>query len=81
VIKPVIKGPSDIELVLEAALKYQTEEATETMKKSLLTFVADNTLRVYIIACRLQLEEEARAAAHCWREQCPRHPHILGSMV
>jgi hypothetical protein len=81
VIKPVIKGLSDIELVLEAALTYQTEEATETMKKSFLTLVADNTLRVYVIACRLQLEEEARAAAHCWMEQCPEtssHPGING---
>ncbi|GBE89543.1 hypothetical protein SCP_1602050 [Sparassis crispa] len=58
-IQALTEGPA----VLEAALKYQMEEATGIMSRALMMFAADQPLRIWAIACRLRLEGEARYAA------------------
>ncbi|KAI0700113.1 hypothetical protein C8T65DRAFT_287499 [Cerioporus squamosus] len=60
---PVFADLKDVRLVLGAALKYQMEEATSVMKKTLLSYLGDQTLRVWAAACLLHLEDEAREAA------------------
>ena len=60
---PVLKDLQDIRPILAAAMKYQMEEATTLLKKSLLSYVDTQPLRVWAHACLLHLEEEARAAA------------------
>jgi BTB/POZ domain len=79
VVDPVINNLSDVEHVLEAAMKYQMGAATKTMRKLLLAFVDDNALQVYTVACRLQLEAEARTAARHWRDQCLKKSLHLGT--
>jgi hypothetical protein len=69
---PIIKDLTDISDVLEAAMKYEMEEATALMRVELLTFVNDKPLQVFAVACRLMLEEEAQAAAGSWKAACPK---------
>jgi hypothetical protein len=68
---PVINALTGVEDALEAAMKYQMDEATAILKASLRTFGADEPLKVFAIACRLELEAEAQAAALHWRQKCP----------
>ncbi|TCD69437.1 hypothetical protein EIP91_007562 [Steccherinum ochraceum] len=59
---------------LEAAVKYELKEATDLLRNTLRTFIAAEPLRVYVVACRLRLEDEASLAAHTFRQACP-WPH------
>ena len=54
---------------LEAALKYAFDRAISSLKSSFTSFVDDSPLRVYAIACRLGLENEAKIAAQAWKNQ------------
>ncbi|RPD64443.1 hypothetical protein L226DRAFT_569879 [Lentinus tigrinus ALCF2SS1-7] len=60
---PVFADLQDVRLVLSAALKYQMEEATSVMKKTLMSYMEEQPLRVWAVACILHLEEEATEAA------------------
>jgi hypothetical protein len=72
IIDPVITELTEVGHVLEAAIKYQMEEATQLMRALLSTFVYDKPLQVYVIACHLQLETEAKASALHWCGKCPK---------
>ena len=71
IIDPVIKELTEVEDALEAAMKYQMVEATVILQALLRTFGPSDPLKVFVIACRLQLEAEAKAAAQHWRRICP----------
>ena len=60
---PVFADFQDVRPVLGAAIKYQMEEATSVMKKQLMSYIADQPLRVWAVACLLHLEDEAREGA------------------
>ncbi|KAL6300885.1 hypothetical protein BKA93DRAFT_800099 [Sparassis latifolia] len=60
---PELKELTEVRAVLEAALKYQMEQATAIAAKALRTFAHGEPLRIWAIACRLRLEVEARYAA------------------
>lgn len=64
---PLIDSIVLLESVLEAAMKYQMQEATKILKISLCSFVKEKPLLVYAAACRLNLEAEARLAADQWK--------------
>lgn len=64
--------PSDVKTVatiLEAAMKYELEEARVILKALFARFIPTDPLQVYAHACRLLLEHEASEAAKRWREQ------------
>ena len=69
---PVIKKLTEVEDALEAAIKYQMDEATAIMRGMLRTHAPNEPLKVYVIACRLNLEVEAKEAAWHWRGKCPK---------
>ncbi|KAH9930362.1 uncharacterized protein B0H18DRAFT_930687, partial [Fomitopsis serialis] len=57
---------SDLDVVhqaLDAAMKYEMAKPAGLIKRALQDFVASEPLRVFAIACRLHLEEVAKAAA------------------
>ncbi|KAI0924609.1 hypothetical protein AcW2_005448 [Taiwanofungus camphoratus] len=60
---PTLNELSEVQPVLEAAIKYDIEEAIELMKGRLIGSVPNAPLRVYAIACRHKLEDIALAAA------------------
>lgn len=62
---PVIGSLHDLQAVLEAAVKYDLECAISVLRKVLVSphFLDTSPLRVYAIACRHDLEEEAKIAA------------------
>lgn len=60
----------DLELLtrdVEAAIKYDIEDATYLAKEVLLDLMQDNPLHAYAISCSLRCEEEAAAAAEIWK--------------
>jgi hypothetical protein len=69
---PVINKLTEVEDALEAAIKYQMDEATVIMRRMLRTYGPNNPLNVFGIACRLNLEAEAKEAAWHWRGKCPK---------
>lgn len=60
---PVLETIGEVSSTLEAAMKYQMAEAFKITKRRLLTLAPMDPLRVYAVACRFGLEEEASAAA------------------
>ncbi|KAI0730801.1 hypothetical protein C8Q76DRAFT_339573 [Earliella scabrosa] len=60
---PVLDTIGEVRSTLEAAMKYQMSEAIKITKRKLLALAAADPLRVYCVACRFSLEEEASAAA------------------
>lgn len=66
---PPISDLSLLENVLEAAEKYQIEEAIHLTRDSVRKFVASHALDVYAISCRFGYEVEARLAAEAWRSR------------
>ena len=62
---PVIRSLHDLQAVLEAAVKYDLECAISALRKILVSphFLEISPLRVYAIACRHDLEDEAKIAA------------------
>ena len=60
---PVLSEMRDVRTVLAAALKYEMEEATALMTRTLLSFVDQRPLAVWATACELRLEDEAKIAA------------------
>ncbi|KAF9002302.1 hypothetical protein BDQ17DRAFT_1243368, partial [Cyathus striatus] len=66
---PIIMDPIILGDILEAALKYEATEAVTILKSCLRTFTIPNPLQVYIVACRLGLEDIASLAAYEWRSK------------
>ena len=61
--EPVLRDLSCVVLVLDAAIKYQLNKPTAIARALLKNFTDSDPSRVFAAACRLGLEEEARAAA------------------
>ncbi|KAK7677185.1 hypothetical protein QCA50_019894 [Cerrena zonata] len=66
---PEVPDVPNVGDVLEAALKYEMEQATLIMKKALREAIRTEPLQVFAVACRLNLEEEALTAAMHFRGQ------------
>ncbi|KAI0698250.1 hypothetical protein BC835DRAFT_677785 [Cytidiella melzeri] len=68
---PVDESPfhtlSFLESVLAAAIKYQMRAAVNRCRNVMQGFVRAQTLDVYAVCCRQDLEEDARNAAVAWR--------------
>lgn len=62
---PPIDTLDELSALLAAAVKYEMQRATETLRRLLVAprFAAKDPTRVYAIACRHDLEVEARAAS------------------
>ncbi|KAJ3480026.1 hypothetical protein NLI96_g8647 [Meripilus lineatus] len=54
---------TQVDHILEASMKYEIEKSALKMKEALLTFIESEPITVFVIACRLVLEDEAGAAA------------------
>ncbi|KAL6300880.1 hypothetical protein BKA93DRAFT_501364 [Sparassis latifolia] len=66
---PELKDLLLVRPMLEAALKYQMDEATAITRKALRSFAEKEPLRIWAIACRLRLEEDAHYAAQFTLQQ------------
>ncbi|PSR78568.1 hypothetical protein PHLCEN_2v7315 [Hermanssonia centrifuga] len=66
---PMITNPVKLDLLLEAAFKYDISTAVEPLHEALQLSVYQNPLRVFAIACRHKLEDEADLAALTWKKQ------------
>ncbi|THH01172.1 hypothetical protein EW026_g1483 [Hermanssonia centrifuga] len=66
---PMITNLVQLDLLLEAAFKYDISTAAEPLREALQLSVYQNPLRVFAIACRHKLEEEADLAALTWKKQ------------
>lgn len=68
-IYPIPRSPiKDVRLagkVLEAAFKYEMKQAEDEMRSCWGRLADQNPVAAYAIACKLNLEDEARIAAHC----------------
>jgi len=62
---PSWESASQIHPVLAAAIKYQLETISTTLRKELMSprFLQSEPLRIFAIACHLKLSDEARVAA------------------
>lgn len=60
---PVLSTLALTEAALEAALKYNMQDATSFLKHQMLHFACNSPLRVFAIACRHGLEDVASATA------------------
>ncbi|EPQ49792.1 hypothetical protein GLOTRDRAFT_4763, partial [Gloeophyllum trabeum ATCC 11539] len=71
---PTWANAAEVQPVLAAAIKYQIDTGTRALRKELASpkFLESEPLGVYAVACRLQLQEEARLAA--WYTL--RHPMV-----
>ena len=64
----ILKNYTNVEKVLEASHLYRVQKVFKQMKAALLTFVQQEPLLVYTIACRFGLEQEAGEAAKVWMQ-------------
>ncbi|KZT21616.1 hypothetical protein NEOLEDRAFT_1139238 [Neolentinus lepideus HHB14362 ss-1] len=74
VVPPSLDTLDELKPVLEAALKYQMDRATDVLRKKLVSrkFLDSEPLRVFAIACFHGFEEETRIAAmHACCEDLP----------
>ncbi|RPD59001.1 hypothetical protein L226DRAFT_510723 [Lentinus tigrinus ALCF2SS1-7] len=60
---PPLDSIEDVRMTLEAAKKYQMREAVKITKQRLLGFAPREPIRVYAIACQLELDDIALDAA------------------
>ncbi|KZT07216.1 uncharacterized protein LAESUDRAFT_749542 [Laetiporus sulphureus 93-53] len=60
---PVIGDAAQMGAALEAAMKYQMEQATNLLKQQFGQITAASPVRAYAVACLFNLEHEARLAA------------------
>jgi len=63
VAEPSIRVVEDARSVLDAALKYDIDQAIASAKKWLFALITNDPLRIYAIACRHGFEDMARTAA------------------
>lgn len=69
VAEPPLTDPTRVERVLEAALKYQLEKATSTVRSAFRLLLTQYPLSIFASACRLRLQEEAQMAAVEWKKR------------
>lgn len=60
---PTFASLKDLQLVLAATIKYRMEEAASLLRENLRSYIKDQPLRVWAIACLLTLNDEAKSAA------------------
>ncbi|OCH84499.1 hypothetical protein OBBRIDRAFT_399158 [Obba rivulosa] len=60
---PILTDLDEVGASLQAAMKYDLQEATKLLKERLIALVAADPLRAYAIACRYSLEDVAATAA------------------
>ncbi|TBU34046.1 hypothetical protein BD311DRAFT_683222 [Dichomitus squalens] len=73
---PPLETIDHVGAVLEAALKYELRKAIQMTSRRLRELIPSAPLRVYAIACKLSLEDEARAAAVVVREKNVQHKYV-----
>ncbi|KAF7974688.1 hypothetical protein HWV62_11457 [Athelia sp. TMB] len=63
--QPALDDIEDVELLLDATIKYSCEGVEKRVSEALVTphLLRDNPVRVFTIACRHKMDAEARAAA------------------
>ncbi|KAI1790303.1 hypothetical protein LXA43DRAFT_1083404 [Ganoderma leucocontextum] len=66
---PPLETIDEVAALLTAALKYDLRKPIQMTSRRLRELMTTASLRVYAIACKLELEDEARAAAVVIREQ------------
>ncbi|EPT03041.1 hypothetical protein FOMPIDRAFT_112740 [Fomitopsis schrenkii] len=66
---PDLSSLDAVDSLLDAAVKYDVAKALDLCKRELQGFVTSEPLRVYAIACRLNYETLAKAAADYTRSQ------------
>ncbi|KAI0919320.1 hypothetical protein AcV5_002272 [Taiwanofungus camphoratus] len=71
---PILEDASTVGDVLKAATKYQLEDVIARSRGLLSAFTSKDPLLVYAIACSLQLEPEAAAAARAYVRKDPEIP-------
>ena len=57
-------------------MKYELKEAIYLLRRELMKYVSTSPMRVYAIACCLELEEEARRAAKTIRELSVQNTYV-----
>ncbi|OBZ73680.1 hypothetical protein A0H81_06482 [Grifola frondosa] len=70
---PTLVDIHDVRETLEAAIKYEMEEAIKTITGLLAGLRTEFPMEMYAIACRLQLEDVARLSAQEVRRQQKQH--------
>ncbi|KIM72225.1 hypothetical protein PILCRDRAFT_744091 [Piloderma croceum F 1598] len=62
---PGIESLEDVHALLDAAVKYNMERVEKKVRKRLIAqcFLSTDAVRVFAIACRFHLREEAKGAA------------------
>lgn len=66
---PLTANLTLVEDILQAAIKYEMEEAITLCLTALRTYLYAQPLAVFSIACRLHVEEMAKLAAETWKKQ------------
>lgn len=73
---PVIQSMEDIGDVLEAAMKYDMDQPKKLMKALFRDSSTEQPLQAFVVACRLNMEDEAINAAGTWRLNMPFVPEL-----
>ncbi|TBU34049.1 hypothetical protein BD309DRAFT_825173, partial [Dichomitus squalens] len=73
---PSIPAIQDVRATLVAAMKYDMKEAIYLMRQELSRHTLTSPMRVYAIACCLDLEDEAHCAAKTIREQGVQNSYV-----
>ncbi|KAI0730803.1 hypothetical protein C8Q76DRAFT_613811, partial [Earliella scabrosa] len=73
---PSLETIEEVRAVLTAALKYDLRKAIQIARRRLRELIPSASLRVYAIACKLSLAEEAQAAATAVREQMVQNTYV-----
>lgn len=66
---PVITDITFLGEVLEAAMKYEMDQATFVLRQLIADEIPESALHVFAVVCRLELEDDARQAAEAYRQQ------------
>ncbi|KAI0799800.1 hypothetical protein BC629DRAFT_1611902 [Irpex lacteus] len=67
--EPPLTDHTLVERILEVALKYQLEKATDALRSALRLLIAQYPLAIFASACRLRLQEETHMAAAEWKKR------------
>lgn len=77
--RPVLESLDDIQVVLEAATKYDMEPVENHIAVVLKTtsFIEEEPVRVFAVACRYKMEDLARLAAkHTLKQPLSQRPNV-----
>ncbi|KAI0738448.1 hypothetical protein C8Q80DRAFT_1275451 [Daedaleopsis nitida] len=73
---PSLDSIEEVRAVLAAALKYDLRKAIQIAVARLMKLAPSDALRVYAIACKLSLEDQAHHAAKIVRDQKVQHTYV-----